>query len=56
MGEDKDPFRFLSDAEFKALDLRERTLYLARASQELELRQKWLRAQLQKVREEQEKA
>lgn len=40
------PFRFLSDVEFLALSIKDRSAYLSRAFQELEARQKLLREQL----------
>ena len=46
MGEEKKPFRFLTDTEFLALPLGERANYLMRASHELEVRQLTLRKQL----------
>jgi hypothetical protein len=45
MAEDT-PFRFLSDEEFLVLSITDRAIYLSRASQELEMRQKLLREQL----------
>jgi hypothetical protein len=45
MAEDA-PFRFLSDEEFLALAITDRAIYLSRASQELEMRQKLLREHL----------
>jgi hypothetical protein len=41
------PFRFLTDAEFKVLSVKERAEYLMRAAQELEDKQRLLRQQLQ---------
>jgi hypothetical protein len=46
MAEEEPPFRFLSDEEFLALSVREKGVYLSRASQELAVRQKLLREQL----------
>jgi hypothetical protein len=46
MAEEHPPFRFLSDEEFFALSVTDRGVYLSRASQELEVRQKLLREQL----------
>ena len=45
MGEEK-PFRFLTDAEFAKLAAREKAMYLVRASQELDERQRTLREQI----------
>jgi len=41
---DEAQFRFLTDAEFRELDVTQKAAYLARASQELERRQRALRA------------
>jgi len=43
-GEQK-PFRFLSDGEFQRLGVKDRAVYLVRAQQELEERQRLLRDQ-----------
>jgi len=40
-------FRFLGDDEFRALDVKQKALYLVRAQQELEERQRVMRLQLQ---------
>jgi hypothetical protein len=48
MGEEngeKKPFRYLTDAEFRALPVKDRAVYLVQAQQELEIRQQALRAQ-----------
>ena len=42
-------FRFLSDAEFMALPIRDRAEYLMRAAHELEARQQLIRNQLKKL-------
>ena len=52
MAEVEPPFRFLSDEEFLALSNRDRAVYLSRASQELEARQKRLREQLQMLKQD----
>jgi hypothetical protein len=52
MAEEALPFRFLSDQEFLALSVPERAVYLSRASQELEVRQKLLREQLQLLKQD----
>lgn len=52
MGEEQqhgEPFRFLGEPEFKALDTKRKALYLVRAQQELEERQRILRVQLQEL-------
>jgi hypothetical protein len=52
MGEEEkrgEPFRFLADAEFKALDTQGKALYLVRAQQEVEERQRLLRSQLEEL-------
>lgn len=41
------PFQFLSDAEFQKLDVKEKALYLVRAQQEVEERQRVLRQQME---------
>lgn len=46
MTKEKPEFRFLQDSEFFTLTVAERAVYLSRASQELEARQKMLRGQL----------
>ena len=46
MGVQEKSFRFLSDAEFRALGTKEKALYLVRAQQELEERQRILREQV----------
>jgi hypothetical protein len=50
--ESNKPFRFLSDAEYTALSVKEKAEYLSRAAQELEARQKMLREQLGRLAEE----
>jgi hypothetical protein len=49
MGEEnkREPFRFLSDWEFSELTSKDKAAYLSRASQELEQRQRALKAQIQ---------
>jgi hypothetical protein len=49
MGESEDQFRFLSDAEFSQLDVKAKAAYLVRASQEIEMRQRTVRAQLENL-------
>ena len=49
MGEEKPPFRFLSEAEFQQLDANERVAYLIRASDEIDLRQREFRDQVQSL-------
>jgi hypothetical protein len=49
MGEGESGFRFLSDAEFERLDVKAKALYLVRASQEIEMRQRAMRAQLESL-------
>ena len=46
MGEEEKPFRFLADAEFRALSTKQKAMYLVRAQQELEERQRKLREQV----------
>jgi len=46
MGEEEKPFRFLTDAEFRALGTKAKAMYLVRAQQELEERQRKLREQV----------
>ena len=55
MKEQEKAFRFLTDAEFFALSDKERAVYLVRAAHELEARQRQLRAQIQKAREQKPK-
>ena len=43
------PFQFLSDAEFQKLDVKEKALYLVRAQQELEEKQRILREQVKEL-------
>ena len=43
----REPFRFLSDWEFSELSSKDKAAYLSRASQELEQRQRVLKAQIQ---------
>lgn len=51
--EDKNnTFSFLDTGEFLTLPARERAIYLARAAQELETRQRKLREQLQLLNQE----
>lgn len=45
-------FRFLSDEEFFRLSVHERALYLSRASQELETRQRIIREQLDTLKKD----
>ena len=52
MAEGEKTFRFLTDAEFLALSEKDRALYLVRAAHELELRQRQLRAHVQKAHKE----
>jgi hypothetical protein len=52
MGEEKKPFRFLTDTEFLDLPLGERANYLMRASHEIEVRQITLRKQLRMLPQE----
>lgn len=52
MAKEELPFRFLSDREFLALSVADRAVYLSRASQELEVRQKLLREQLHLLKQE----
>jgi hypothetical protein len=51
MQQKKDPFRFLDTGEFLTLPERERAVYLARASQEIEVRQRVLREQMQQLKQ-----
>lgn len=46
MGEEEQHFRFLSDAEFQRLGVKQKALYLVRAQQELEEKQRILREQV----------
>jgi hypothetical protein len=46
VGEEEKGFRFLSDAEFRVLGTKETAVYLVRAQQELEERQRLLREQI----------
>jgi len=46
VGEEDKPFRFLADAEFRALSTKQKAMYLVRAQQELEERQRRLREQV----------
>ena len=48
-GKQSEPFRFLGEAEFKALDTKRKALYLVRAQQELEEKQRVLRLQAQEL-------
>lgn len=52
MKEEETTFRFLTDAEFLALSEKDRAVYLVRAAHELELRQRQLRAHIQKSNQE----
>ena len=52
MGEEKKPFRFLTETEFLALPLGERANYLMRASHEIEVKQITLRKQLKLLQQE----
>ena len=47
---DDQPFRFLTSDEFMTLPPKERTIYLVRASHEIEERQKVIRVQLEIVK------
>ena len=47
MGDEENPFRFLADADFLALNADARMKYLLRASEELEARRKRLVEQTQ---------
>ena len=49
MGEEHKSFRFLSNGEFQGLTTKEKAVYLVRAQQELEERQRILRAQVQEL-------
>jgi hypothetical protein len=49
--ESEGQFRFLTDAEFMALDAKHKARYLARAAQELEMRQRALRERTCAVKE-----
>jgi len=51
MGEEEqgEDFRFLGESEFNALDTKRKALYLVRAQQELEERQRVLRVQMQEL-------
>ena len=46
MGEEQKPFRFLANGEFQSLTTKEKALYLVRAQQELEEKQRILREQV----------
>ena len=55
MGEQgKPPFRFLSDSEFAKLSPKDKAAYLATAAQELDIRQRKLREQMQLLSKEQQ--
>ena len=49
MTQGDDQFRFLGDAEFNQLDVKAKATYLVRASQEIEMRQRALRMQLESL-------
>jgi hypothetical protein len=49
MGEEEKPFRFLADTEFLALSTKQKAMYLVRAQQELEERQRKLREQVKEL-------
>jgi hypothetical protein len=44
---DEQPFRFLTNDQFMALAAKERASYLSRAAQEIETRQRLIRAQME---------
>lgn len=51
-GESKESFRFLGDAEFAALSMKAKAIYLARASHELEALRHQVRHQMNRLEDE----